>query len=74
MMRGQWTSTHEVMRRCELTAQGPREDSGGLFSLSGAVNPGISLVEKIYCYAQQKHPKSKVMATGIRHKTGMTLT
>ena len=62
------------MRHSQVTWQGPREDSGGLFGTANpGVSAGISLVEKIYCYAQQKHPKSKVMATGIRHKTGMAL-
>ena len=50
--------------------QGPRQDVGNLTGLSNHVNPGIGLVEKIYSYVQQKHSKSKVMATGIRQKRG----
>ena len=46
--------------------QGPREDSG----FGSRMNPGIALVEKIYSYVERYHSASRVMATGIRHKSG----
>jgi len=67
-----------IRRTCIATfrcwGQGPRQDAGNLTGLSNNVNPGIGLVEKIYSYVQQKHSKSKVMATGIRHKRGAALS
>uniref|UniRef100_A0A7S0S3P8 Transaldolase n=1 Tax=Chlamydomonas leiostraca TaxID=1034604 RepID=A0A7S0S3P8_9CHLO len=41
--------------------KGPRQDAGG-----SPVDPGVLLVTNIYNYCKVHHPKSLVMATGIR--------
>ena len=37
--------------------KGPREDSG----FAAEVNPGVLLVERLYNYAKQLHPKTRIM-------------
>eukprot|EP00887_Chlorella_sp_A99_P006023 scaffold27.g6023.t1 len=32
------------------------------------INPGLLLVEKLYCYCKRYHPKTLVMASGLRSK------
>lgn len=46
--------------------QGPREDSGARSS----VDPGVRLVKQLYSYAKAYHPKTKIMASGIRTRDG----
>lgn len=45
---------------------GPREDSG----FSSAVNPGLLVTQRLYNYCQRYHPKTRVMAAGLRNKQG----
>lgn len=46
--------------------QGPREDSG----FSSAVDPGQRLASQVYTYVKKFHPKTQVMASGLRTKDG----
>ena len=46
--------------------QGPREDTG----FTSRVDPGISLAMQLYQYAKKYHPKTMVMASGLRTKDG----
>lgn len=48
------------------TCQGPREDSG----FSSAVDPGLQLASQLYTYCKKFHPKTQVMASGLRSKSG----
>jgi transaldolase len=56
-----WYTKHPGFLR---DPKGPREDSG----YSSDVHPGVQLVERIYNYCAQLHPKTKVMVSGIRRK------
>lgn len=42
--------------------QGPREDAG----FRSAVDPGLRLTASLYNYVKKHHPRSKVMASGLR--------
>jgi len=46
--------------------QGPREDSG----FHSAVDPGVRLASQIYTYCKKFHPRTQVMASGLRTKDG----
>jgi hypothetical protein len=46
--------------------QGPREDSG----FASRVDPGLQLVRRLYGYVKARHPKTQIMASGIRTKDG----
>lgn len=46
--------------------QGPREDSG----FNSGVDPGVRLASQVYTYTKKYHPKSQVMASGLRTKDG----
>jgi hypothetical protein len=50
---------------CRLL-QGPREDSG----FSSAIDPGQRLASQVYTYCKKFHPKTQVMASGLRTKEG----
>lgn len=58
------------MRCCLLCVtfvhQGPREDSG----FSSAVDPGVRLASQLYTYCKKYHPKTQIMASGLRTKDG----
>lgn len=49
-----------------LLLQGPREDSG----FSSGVDPGVRLASQLYTYIKKFHPKTQVMASGLRTKDG----
>lgn len=51
--------------RCMLV-QGPREDTG----FSSAIDPGQRLASQVYTYCKKFHPKTQVMASGLRTKEG----
>lgn len=51
---------------CCLLLQGPREDSG----FSSGVDPGVRLASQLYTYIKKFHPKTQVMASGLRTKDG----
>jgi transaldolase len=42
--------------------KGPREDAGG----APGATPGVDLVARIWCYVRRFHPKTAVMASGVR--------
>jgi hypothetical protein len=46
--------------------QGPREDSG----FSSGVDTGIRLASELYGYIKKFHPKTQVMASGLRTADG----
>ncbi|KAI8471274.1 MAG: hypothetical protein J3K34DRAFT_458401 [Monoraphidium minutum] len=56
-----WYNKHPGVIR---DPNGPREDSG----FSSRVDPGVQLVRRLYGYAKARHPKSQIMASGIRSK------
>lgn len=47
-------------------AQGPREDSG----FNSGVDTGVRLASQLYTYCKKFHPKTQVMASGLRTKDG----
>ncbi len=51
-----------------LLLQGPLEES--YFGKTSDVNPGLLLVERLYNYVKCNHPKTLIMASGIRTKEG----
>jgi transaldolase len=58
-----WYNQHPGFIRDPM---GPRQDVGGLFKSD--INPGVQLVQRMYNYVKKYHPKSVVMASGIRRK------
>lgn len=54
------------MRVHACVPQGPREDSGA----RSTVDPGVRLVKQLYSYAKAYHPKTRIMASGIRTRDG----
>jgi hypothetical protein len=51
--------------------QGLRE--AGVMAKAGygeLADPGVLLVEKLYCYAKRYRPQSRIMASGLRTKEG----
>ncbi|GAX80172.1 hypothetical protein CEUSTIGMA_g7610.t1 [Chlamydomonas eustigma] len=57
----EWYNKHPGVIRDPL---GPRQDAAG----QSSVDPGRLLVEQVYNYTKKFHPKTKVMASGIRTK------
>jgi len=55
---------------CCSAAQGPREDSG----FSSGVDTGVRLASQLYTYCKKFHPKTQVMASGLRTKDGRQAT
>ena len=55
-----WHATHPNFPK----GGGPREDSG----LVSSVDPGLLLIERCYNFCHKHHPKTKVMAAGVRSK------
>jgi hypothetical protein len=51
---------------CVCIAQGPREDSG----FSSSVDTGVRLASQLFTYCKKYHPKTQVMASGLRTKGG----
>jgi hypothetical protein len=49
-----------------LLLQGPREDSG----FSSGVDTGIRLASQLYGYIKKYHPKTQLMASGLRTADG----
>lgn len=56
-----WYNKHPGVIR---DPHGPREDSG----FASRVDPGVQLARRLYGYAKARHPKTQVMASGIRTK------
>ncbi|KIY99632.1 transaldolase [Monoraphidium neglectum] len=56
-----WYNKHPGVIR---DPHGPREDSG----FASRVDPGLQLVRRLYGYVNARHPKTQVMASGIRTK------
>lgn len=48
--------------------QGPLEES--YFGKQSEINPGLLLVERLYDYVKSRHPKTLIMASGLRTKQG----
>lgn len=55
---------------CCHCAQGPREDSG----FSSSVDTGVRLASQLYTYCKKYHPKTQIMASGLRTKDGERAT
>lgn len=49
-----------------LLPQGPREDSGA----SSGVDTGVRLASQLYGYIKKYHPKTQLMASGLRTADG----
>lgn len=49
-----------------MCVQGPREDTG----FSSGVDTGVQLASQVYAYCKKYHPKTQVMASGLRTKEG----
>jgi hypothetical protein len=49
-----------------LHIQGPREDTG----FSSSVDTGVRLASQLFTYCKKYHPKTQVMASGLRTKKG----
>ncbi len=58
-----WYNRHPGVIR---DPKGPREDTG----FTSRIDPGIGLVTELYTYIKKYHPKTAVMASGIRTKEG----
>lgn len=56
-----WYNKHPGIIR---DPHGPREDSG----FSSAIDPGQRLASQVYTYCKKFHPKTQVMASGLRTK------
>lgn len=56
-----WYNKHPGVIR---DPHGPREDSG----FASRVDPGVQLVRRLYGYVKARHPKTQIMASGIRTK------
>ncbi|GBG00054.1 transaldolase [Raphidocelis subcapitata] len=56
-----WYNKHPGVIR---DPHGPREDSG----FASRVDPGLQLVRRLYGYVKARHPKTQIMASGIRSK------
>jgi len=56
-----WYKTHPGFIR---DPTGPREDAG----YKSSVDPGVKLMAKVYNYVKSNHPKTQLMASGIREK------
>jgi transaldolase len=61
-----WYNAHPGVIR---DPTGPREDSG----FASRVDPGLSLVAQLYAYAKAHHPRTAIMASGLRTKDGESL-
>jgi hypothetical protein len=59
----EWYAKHPGVIR---DPHGPREDSG----FASRVDPGLQLVGRLYSYVKAHHPKTQVMASGIRTAAG----
>lgn len=56
-----WYNLHPGVIR---DPHGPREDSG----FASRVDPGVQLARRLYGYVKARHPKTQVMASGLRTK------
>lgn len=56
-----WYNRHPGVIR---DPKGPREDSG----FSSRSDPGVGLVKELYAYIKKYHPKTQIMASGLRTK------